>query len=109
MVSEIASRETWIAVARLLRLERHAREVQRRAHHLQGLRDFQLGVGSGCARVLLAPLLLASTRSQFRQSRGPRGAVQGAGVLGQPGRRRVPPRCHSVSLRARGHDVREPA
>ena len=35
--------------ARLLRLERHARAVPRGAHHLQGLRAVELGLGSGRA------------------------------------------------------------
>ena len=62
--------------ARLLRVERHAGALQGHAHHLQGLRDVELGVGSGREGVLLAPLLLAPARSQLRQPRGPRGAVQ---------------------------------
>ena len=47
--------------ARLLRLERHAREVPGRAHHLQGLRDVQLDLGPGRQGLLLAPLLLATS------------------------------------------------
>ena len=47
--------------ARLLRLERHARQVQGRPHHLQGLRAVQLDLGPGRRAVLLAPLLLATS------------------------------------------------
>ena len=49
-----------IALARLLRLERHAGEIQRRADHFQRFRDLQLGVGSRRQGLLLAPLLFAS-------------------------------------------------
>jgi maltose alpha-D-glucosyltransferase / alpha-amylase len=49
------------APARLLRLERHARQVQGRADHLQGLRDLQLDLGPGGQGLLLAPLLLTTS------------------------------------------------
>ena len=68
-----APRPARLARARLLRLERHAREVQRRAHHLQGLRALELDLGPGRQRVLLAPLLLPPARPELRQPRGPRG------------------------------------
>ena len=44
-----APRAARIDRARLLRLERHARALHRGAHHLQGLRALELGVGSGRA------------------------------------------------------------
>ena len=46
VVPEIAAREAGLAVARLLRLERHARQVPRRAHHLQGLTRRRTGRGT---------------------------------------------------------------
>ena len=49
--------------ARLLRLERHAREVPGRPDHLQGLRAVELDLGPGGQGVLLAPLLLATSRT----------------------------------------------
>ena len=57
---------------RFLCLERHDREVSRRADHLQGLRGLELVLGSGGQGQLLAPLLLASARFEFRQSAGRR-------------------------------------
>src|ERR1051326_480726 len=82
-------------------------QKSRRAHHLQRLRDVELGLGSRRARVLLASLLLASARSEFRERGGARRAVQGLRFLDGHGRRRLPARCDPVPLRARRHDVRE--
>lgn len=45
-------------LARVLRVERHSRPLRRCPDHLLGLRDVELGVGSGGQLVLLAPLLL---------------------------------------------------
>ena len=50
-------------LARLLRLERHAGQVPGRADHLQGLRDLELDLGPGGQGLLLAPLLLATSRT----------------------------------------------
>ena len=47
---------------RFLCLERHAREIPGGAHHLQGFRALQLDLGSGGPGLLLAPLLLATSR-----------------------------------------------
>ncbi len=46
------ARQRGIVEARLLRLERHGREVRRRADHLQGHRAIELDVGSGRRAVL---------------------------------------------------------
>ena len=56
--------------ARLLCLERQAREVQGRPGDLPGLRAVELELGSGRQGLLLAPLLLASARPQLRQPGG---------------------------------------
>ena len=45
-----AARAARLGRARLLRLERHARPLPRRAHHLQGLRAVELGLGSAWPR-----------------------------------------------------------
>src|SRR6267142_2481152 len=50
-------REARQQVARLLRLERHAGEIQGSAHHLQGSRAVQLDLGSGRPGLFLAPFL----------------------------------------------------
>ncbi len=84
-------------------------EVPRRAHHLQGFRDLQLDLGPDRQGLLLASLLLAPARPELGQSRGPRGHVRRHGLLVRPGRRwPAAGRC-AVSLRARGHQLREPA
>ena len=44
-------------------------QLQGGAHHLQGFRDFELVVGSGGESLLLASLLCAPARFEFRQSR----------------------------------------
>src|SRR3954447_2231264 len=99
MVSEVAASKAWFTVARFLCLERYAYQVQRRTHHLQGLRDVELGLGSGSEGVLLAPLLLASAGFEFRQSRRARCADQGSRFLDGYGSRCVSSRCDSLSLR----------
>ncbi len=65
-----------LALARLLRVGDTPAPLPGRPHHLQGLRDLELGVGSGRASVLLAPLLLAPARPQLRQPGGARRAVE---------------------------------
>ena len=61
--------------ARLLRLERHARAVRGGAHHLQGLRALELDLGPGRQGVLLAPLLLATSRTSTSTTRAVREAM----------------------------------
>ncbi len=65
VVSTIAS-ATPFPLARLLRLERHAGQIRRHAHHFQRFRALQLELGSGREGLLLASLLLASAGSEFR-------------------------------------------
>ena len=59
--------------------------------------------------LLLAPLLLAPARPQLRQPARAVGAGPGDAPLARHGRRRLPARRHSLSVRARGHQQREPA
>ena len=68
--------------ARLLRLERHARDVRRGAHHLQGLRALELDLGPGRQGLLLAPLLPPPARPELRQPRGPRGDASASSTSG---------------------------
>ena len=71
-----------LARAQLLRLERHRHEVQRHPHHLHRQREVELDLGRHGGRLFLAPLLLASARSQLRQPGGVRGGHQGAAASG---------------------------
>ena len=97
-------------VARLLRLERHAGEVHGRTDHFQGLRALELDLGSGGQGVLLAPLLLPSAGLEFRQSgRAARPMLKVLDFLAGDGRRRSAAGCGALSLRARRHQLREPA
>ena len=57
-----------IARARLLRLERHRSEIQRRPNHLHRHGKIQLDLGSCGQAVFLASLFLAPARSELRQS-----------------------------------------
>jgi len=72
--------------ARLLCLERYARTIERRSNYLQGFRDLELDLERASWRVLLASLLLAPTRPQFRQPSSAQTSDEGNG----PRRRRVP-------------------
>ena len=83
---------------------------ERRPHHLPGLRDLELDLGPGRQRVLLAPLLLAPARPQLRQPRGPaRRCFEVVDFWLDAGRRRPAARRRAVPVRARGHQLREPA
>ena len=95
--------------ARLVRLERHRPEISRHPHHLHRHREIELDLGPGGRRLLLAPLLLAPARPQLRQSARAVGDGAGDAPLARPRRRRVPARRHSLSVRARRHQQREPA
>ena len=55
-----------LAGTRSVCLERYAGKIQGSAHHLQRFRDVELVVGSGREIVLLASLLFASARFEFR-------------------------------------------
>ena len=94
---------------RLLRVERHARPVPRRAHHLQRLRELQLVVGPDGGGLLLAPLLLPPARPELGQPRGAAGDVRGRRLLARDGRRRAAPRRRALPVRAGGDELREPA
>ena len=109
MVPGRAQRAARLARARLLRLERHRRQVPRHAHHLHRHRDLQLDLGPGRQGLLLAPLLQPPARSQLRQPARARSHLQGDALLARHGGRRLPPRRDSVSHRARRHPQREPA
>ena len=56
-------------VRRLLRVERHQREVRRRADHLRRHRGVELDVRPGAPAVLLAPVLLATSRTSTTTTR----------------------------------------
>ena len=60
-------------------------------------------------RLLLAPLLLASAGPQLRQPRRRDEMLKVMHLLARRRPRRLPPRRGAVSLRARRHDLREPA
>ena len=94
--------------AGLLRLERHRSEVPR-THHLPRHRDLQLDLRPGGQAILLAPLLQPSAGSEFRQPARHGSGARHHAVLAGHGGRRLPPRRHPLSGRARGNEQREPA
>src|ERR1700730_1374472 len=87
MVPGSPPRSCRIGGARLLRLERQRPEIQRRAHHLHGYGEIKLDMGSGGARLLLAPVLLTSARSELRQPARVGRSYQGDAVLARYGSR----------------------
>ena len=103
-----ARRDPTLAVARLLRLERHRPEIPGRAHHLHRHRALQLDLGPGRPPVLLAPLLQPSAGPELRQPRRSGGDARRHGVLARPRDRRLPRRRRALPLRARGDQLREP-
>ena len=110
LVPALAARRTRLPLAQLLCLERHAGQVQGGAYHLQGFRGLQLDLGSRGARILLAPLLRAPARSELRQSRGADAAMlKAVELLARSGRGRPAAGRRALSLRARRHQLREPA
>ena len=64
-----------------LRLVRHRSEICRYAHHLHRRRALELDLGPRGRRLLLAPVLFASARSEFRQSAGAQGGPERDAVL----------------------------
>ena len=84
-------------------------KYDRHAHHLHRHREVELDLGPGRQGVLLAPLLLPPAGPEFRQSAGAAGGDPRDALLARHGRRRLPARRHSLSVRARGHQQREPA
>ena len=95
--------------ARLVRVVGRHREVLGRPDHLHRHREVELDVGRGSRRVLLAPVLQPPARPQLRQPRGPGADARRGAVLARPRARRVPTRRGSLSVRTRGHELREPA
>ncbi len=92
-----------------LRLERHGRKVQGCPDHLQGLRAVQLDLGPGGQGLLLASLLLAPAGSELRQPARPGSDPGSDRFLVRPGRGRISLGRSAVSIRAPGHQLREPA
>ena len=90
-----------LVMAQFLRLVRDRPEIYRHAHHLSRCRAVELDVGSGRRRVLLASLLLASARSEFRQSECPEGGARRDALLAATRGRRIAARCRALSCRAR--------
>src|SRR5947207_2227399 len=109
MVPEIASRAAGIARARGVCVERFSGKIRRGADYLQGLRDLELGVGSGREVLLLASLLFASAGSQLRQSGRARSCPESARFLARNGGRRIEAGRGPVSLRTRRDELRKSA
>ncbi|KUG28369.1 hypothetical protein ASZ90_001762 [hydrocarbon metagenome] len=101
--------QTRLGGARFLRLLRDPHPLPRRPDHLQGLRTLQLDLRSRGQGLLLAPVLFPPAGPQFRQSPGEKGDAQDSRFLAVPGRGRLAPGRRAVSLRARRHQLREPA
>ena len=95
---------------RLVRVERHARALSRRAHHLQGLRALQLVLGPASRAPTSGTASTATSRTSTSTSRASaRALLRHRRLLARGRRRRPAPRRHPVPLRARGHQRREPA
>ena len=109
LVQARAPQRSEIERAQLVCLERHRPEIPGHADHLHRYREIELDLGSGSRPVLLAPLLLAPARPEFRQSARGQRDHSGDEALARHRRRRLPARRHSLSLRARRHQQREPA
>ncbi len=108
MVSGGTPRPGALVAAQFLRVESHRPEVRGGARHLQGLGELELELGSDGQGVLLASLLLASARLEFRQSRRAPGGQAGDALLAEPRRGRYAARRGAVPLRARRDELREP-
>jgi hypothetical protein len=66
VVSALPTSQAGIALAGLLRLERHDRAVSRRPDHLHRLRELQLGLGPRRPGLLLAPVLQPPAGPELR-------------------------------------------
>ena len=97
------------AVRRLLRVERHQRQVHGRPGHLRRHRGVELDLRPGAPAVLLAPVLLPPARPQLRQPGRAGGDARRPAVLAGPRHRRVPAGRGALPVRAGGHQLREPA
>ncbi len=86
-----------------------SQQLRRRANHLRRHRGVELDVRPGAAAVLLAPVLLAPTRPQLRQPGRAGSDARRAAVLARPRHRRLPAGRGALPVRARGHQLREPA
>ena len=95
--------------AQLVCVERQRPQICRHPHHLHRHREVELDLGRRGRRLLLAPLLLAPARPELRQSARGQGGAAGDEALARHRRGRVPPRRRALSVRARGHQQREPA
>ena len=95
--------------ARLVRVVGHARALPGRPDHLHRHRVVELDLGPRRRRLLLAPVLLPPARPQLRQPRGPGGDDRGPAVLARPRPGRLPAGRRALPVRARGHQLREPA
>ena len=84
-------------------------EIRRHPHHLRRHRTLQLDLGPGRRRLLLAPLLFAPARPEFRQSARAEGSAGGAALLGGSRRGRAAARRGAVPGGTRRHQQREPA
>ena len=81
LVPACPPRQAGIALAEFLCLVRQRSEIRRHAHHLHRRRALELDLGPGGRRLLLAPVLFASARSEFRQSAGAQGGAERDAVL----------------------------
>ena len=97
--------------ARLLRLERHRRQVFRGARIIFLDTEQSNWTWDPVAQaVLLAPVLLPPARPELRQPAGSSDEMlQVHALLARPRRRRLPARRRALPVRARGHQLREPA
>ena len=109
LVPACAPRRSGKQPPRLLCLERYPRALRAGSHHLPRLRTVQLVLGPGGEGLLLAPLLLTPAGPQLPQSRGSQVHVAARRLLAPSRGRRAAARRGSLSLRARGNRLREPA
>ena len=97
------------ALRRLLRVERHQREVHGCPDHLRRHRGVELDLRPGAPAVLLAPVLLTPARPELRQPGRSGVDARRPAVLARPRHRRLPAGRRALPVRARGHQLREPA
>ena len=98
-----------LAQARLLRVERHARPLQRRAHHLQDTEHSNWAWDHEAKAYYWHRFFSHQPDLNFDNPRVVRAVHQGDELLAGHGRRRPAPRRRALPDRARRHDLREPA